>query len=172
MSDTKPGTDVQTVDEQASTEVATIIDQKLLEQFAEMAVMIPADLGGGTEDILRKILSAKTWDQIDEPWRSTSVDDILGKHLRVTKVTRRPSTYDGGLGMFLIVHLKDIKGGKEYVKSTGSISVVGQFAALYAMGARDIIIEWCKAKRPSESGYFPQHIVIHSAAVAAEDGSA
>lgn len=172
MSDAKPGTEVQTVDDQAATEVATIIDQKLLEQFAEMAVMIPADLGGGTEDILRKILSAKTWDQIDEPWRSTSVDDILTKRLRVTKVTRRPSTFEGGLGMFLIVHLTDIKGGKEYVKSTGSVAVVGQFAALYAMGAKDIIIEWCKAKRPSESGYFPQHIVIHSATVAGQNGSA
>lgn len=172
MSQDKPGTDVQTVDNQASAEVATITDQKLLEQFAEMAVMIPADLGGGTEDILRKILSAKTWDQIDEPWRSTSVDDILGKHLRVTKVTRRPSTYEGGLGMFLTVHLRDARDGKEYVKSTGSVAVVGQFAALYAMGATAITIEWCKAKRPTESGYYPQHIIIHDAAVASQNGSA
>lgn len=172
MSQTKPGTDVQTVDDQSATEVATIIDQKLLEQFAEMAVMIPADLGGGTEDILRKVLSAKTWDQIDEPWRSTDVDDIIGKRLRVTKVTRRPSTFDGGLGMFLIVHLKDVRDNKEYVKSTGSIAVVGQFAALYAMGATAITIEWCKAKRPTEAGYYPQHIVIHDATVASRNGTA
>ena len=172
MSKDQTSTEVQTLAEQESAEVATIIDQKLLEQFAEMAVMIPAEMDGGTEEILRKVLSAKSWSEIDEPWRSTQIDDILGKRMRVVKVTRRPSTFAGGLGMFLIVRLKDIRDGKEYVKATGSIAVVGQFAALYAMGATAITIEWCKAPRPTERGYFPQHIVIHDATTASRDGSA
>lgn len=172
MSKDEASTEVATVDEQAAAEVATIIDPVLLQQFAEMAVMIPAETDGGTESILRKILSAKTWTEVDEPWRTTSVDDILGKRLRVTKVTRRPSTYQDGLGMFLIVHLRDTRDQKEYVKTTGSVSVVGQFAALYAMGAQAITIEWCKAKRPTEGGYFPQHIIIHDAHVPGPDGGA
>lgn len=165
MSNDKASTDVATVDEQEAAEVATIIDPALLQQFAEMAVMIPAEMDGGTEDILRKVLSAKTWSEIDEPWQTTSVDDILGKRLRVTKVTRRPSTFADGLGMFLIIHLRDTRTGKEYVKTTGSIAVVGQFAALYAMGATAVTIEWCKAPRPTEKGYYPQHIRIHDAHV-------
>jgi phosphoribosylaminoimidazole (AIR) synthetase len=163
-------TEMTTVDEQAAAEVATIIDPVLLQQFAEMAVMIPAEVEGGTEDILRKVLSAKTWSQVDEPWRTTDVDDILRKRLRVVKVTRRPSTFAQGLGMFLIVKLRDPRDGQEYVKTTGSVAVVGQFAALYAMGATAMTIEWCKAERPTEQGYYPQHIVIHDAHVPGVDG--
>lgn len=159
-----PGTDV---DNQQSQEVALINDAKLLEQFAEMAVMIPADLGGGTEDILRKILSAKTWDQLDEPWQTSQVDDILGKTLRITKVVRRPSTYAGGLGVFLVVHLTDTKTGKEYVKTTGSVSVVGQIARAYALGVTAMTVQWCRAERPSESGYYPQHLKVLDAATPA-----
>lgn len=148
------------VDDQESAEVATITDRALLEQFAEMAVMIPAEIAGGTEDILRKVLSAKTWDQVDEPWEATDVSDILGKHLQVRSVSRRPSTFKGGLGIFLIIKLYDARARKEYVKATGSVAIVGQFAALYAMRATAITIEWCRAERPSESGYYPQHIKV------------
>lgn len=153
------------VDEQQSQEVALINDAKLLESFAEMAVMIPADLGGGTEDILRKILSAKTWDELDEPWETSEVDDILGKHLHVTKVTRRPSTFRSGLGVFLVVHLLDTKTRKEYVKTTGSVAVVGQLARAYALGVTALTIEWCRADRPTDSGYYPQHLRIIDAAM-------
>src|SRR5690349_758311 len=127
-------TPVTDVDQQQSAEVALINDTALLEQFAEMAVMIPADLGGGTEDILRKILSAKTWDELDEPWETSEIDDILGKTLHITRVQRRPSTFRGGLGVFLVIHMTDTRNGKEYVKTTGSVSVVGQIARAYALG--------------------------------------
>lgn len=152
------------VDEQQSAEVALINDARLLEQFAEMAVMIPADPGGGTEDIIRKILAATTWDQLDEPWETSSVDDILGKRLRVVSVTRRPSTYNSGLRIFLIVKLVDPRTSKEYVKTTGSASVVAQFARAYALGITAMTIEWCRADRATENGYYPQHLKIHDAA--------
>lgn len=155
----------ETVDQQASTEVATITDRKLLEKFAEMAVALPSEIDEGTEDILRKVLSATTWQEVDQPWRTSDVDDIVGKELRVTKVTRRPSTFDGGLGIFLIVKLIDPRTEQEYVKTTGSISVVGQFASLYFLGATAITIRWCKSKTPTDRGYWPQHIEIVDAHV-------
>jgi hypothetical protein len=157
---TRNDTPSQDVDQQQSAEVALVQDAALLAQFAEMAVMIPADLGGGTEDILRKILGAATWDELDEPWETSEIDDILGKTLHVTKVTRRPSTLKGGLGMFLVVHLQDAKTGQEYVKTTGSIAIVGQFARAYALGVKAMTIQWCRAERPSESGYYPQHLKV------------
>lgn len=150
--------------EQASTEVALINDAALLEHFAEMAVMIPSEDGSGTENILRKILSAKTWDELDEPWETSDIDDILGKDLSVTKVTRRPSSYAGGLGVFLVVHLMDQKTGQEYVKTTGSVSVVAQFARAYALGITAMTIRWLRSDRPSENGYYPQHLRIIDAA--------
>lgn len=149
---------------QADAEVAVIEDRELLRQFGEMAVMIPADDGSGAEDILRKLLTAKTWDQLNQPWESSEIDDILGKQLRITKVTRRPSTMAGGLGIFLVVHLRDAKTGQEYVKTTSSVSVVGQLAWLYSQGATAMLIEWCRADRPSQSGFYPQHLRIIDAA--------
>lgn len=153
-------TQVATVDEQASSEVAILQDKQLLERFADMAVMIPAEDGGGTESILRQLLSAQTWADLNEPWESTDIDDIIGKHLRLESVVRRPSTFAGGLGQFLIVKCSDQKTGKKYVKTTGSISVVGAFAWLYATGTTAVLFEWCKAARPTEQGFYPQHIRI------------
>jgi hypothetical protein len=149
----------------SDAEVALINDHKLLEQFAEMATAIPADLGGGTEDIVAKILSATTWDQLDEPWETSAIDDILGLTLHVTKVTRRPSTYQGGLGVFLVVHLTDTKTGKEYVKTTGAISVVAQLVRAYFMGVTALTIQWVRAERPSANGYYPQHLKVVDAAM-------
>jgi hypothetical protein len=161
------------VDDTQGAEVATITDQALLQQFAEMAVMIPADIGGGTEDILRKVLSATTWDELDEPWETSQVEDILGKRLKITSVVRRPSTLKGGLGVFLVIHLTDIRTGQEYVKTTGSVSVVGQIAAAYARGWMPILVEWCRAERPSQNGFYPQHLkVLDSFAAGQGDATA
>lgn len=154
--------DSQAIDvaEQASNEVALINDAALLEQFAEMAVAIPSDVGGGTEDILRKILSATTWDELDEPWETSDVEDILGKQLRITSVVRRRSTFAGGLGIFVIVKLTDPKTGTEYVKTTGSISVVAQLARAYFLGVTNMLVEWQRADRPTEKGFYPQHLRV------------
>lgn len=156
-SSTQPGTQV---DDVQRAEVATIEDPKVLQQFAEMAVMIPSDIGGGTESILRKILSAKTWDELDEPWETSDVDDILGKRLKITGVVRRPSTMAGGLGVFLVVHMEDVHTGKKYTKTTGSVSIVGQIAAAYARNWMPILVEWCRAERPTENGFYPQHLKV------------
>lgn len=172
MASTKEAEVATTVDEQQSQDVALITDRKLLEQWAERATAIPAELDGGTEDILRKVFSATSWAQIDEPWRTTDVDDIVGKTLRLTKVTRRPSTFESGVGVFLIVKLTDARDGKEYVKTTGSIAVVGQLAQLFYLGATAIQIKWCKAKRPTEQGFYPQHLEIVDAHVPGQGDSA
>lgn len=159
MARNKPETTV-TVDEQQSQEVALIIDKKVLEQFAEMAVAIPSEGGGGIDEMLTKIMAATSWDQLDEPWRSTNIDDILGKPMRVKSYWRRPSTYAGGLGIFLVVKLEDPKTGKEITKSTGSVMVVGQLAAAWFKGYTNLLIKWCRADRPSANGFYPQHLEI------------
>lgn len=154
-----------TEQEQASAEVATITDMDLLRQFGEMAVAIPAEPGGGTEDILKRVLGAKTWDELDQPWRTSDIKDILGKRLRLVSVNRRPSTFDGGLGQFCVVKLTDPRDGKEYVKTTSSVAIVGQLAWLYFNNATAVTVEWCQATRATERGYFPQHLIIHDAHV-------
>lgn len=151
------------VDEQQSAEVALINNAAILTMFAEMAVMIPADDGNATEDILNQILTAETWDQLDAPWEVSPIDDVLGKQLRIVSAKRLPSTFAGGLGVFLVLGLRDIVTGKEYVKTTGSVSVVAQVARAYALQCTDVIVEWKRADRASKNGYFPQHLKVLSA---------
>jgi len=146
-------------DQQAGAEVAEL-DPALLARFAEMAVAIPSEAAGGAEDILKSLLSAKTWEDLNKPWETSDVEDIRGKRLRLVSANRRPSRFKGGLRMFLVVKLTDPKDGKEYVKTTSSINVVGTLAWLYFMGATAVTIEWFKAEEPTEAGFYPQHIKI------------
>lgn len=147
------------------------IDEQLLRQFGEMAVAIPSDDGSGTDDILRKILSARTWDDLDAPWETSDVSDLAGKTLHITKVTRRPSRKRGGLGIFLVVHMTDAKTGQEHVKTTGSVSVVGQLAWLYFKGATAVTVKWHRADEPTEGGFYPQHLEIVDAHVPDSQGA-
>jgi hypothetical protein len=146
-------------DQQASTEVAEL-DPQLLAMFAEMAVAIPAETAGGAEDILKALLSAKSWEDLNKPWETSDVEDIKGKRLRLVSAVRRPSRFKGGLRMFLVVKLLDPKDGKEYVKTTSSINVVGTLAWLYFRGAQAVTLEWFRAEEATESGFFPQHIKV------------
>lgn len=150
--------------------VAVITDPALLARFAEMATAIPAMEEKGMEDILRQVFAAKTWQDVDKPWRTSRVDDIIGKDLRVTSVRRLPSRYRDGLGIFLVVKMWDAREQKEYVKATGAIAVVGQFVQLYFMGVTALTIRWCQAKEPTEDGYYPQHLEIIDAHVPGQDG--
>jgi hypothetical protein len=146
--------------EQAKAEVELFTNKRLLEQFAEMAVAIPREDGDGTENILTQLFAAESWDDLNTPWDTSSVDDIIGKRLKLTHVTRRPSTFSGGLGQFLVCHLTDIRTGKTYVKSTGSIAIVGQIAMAYFKGWMPLQVEWVKAERATENGYYPQHLKL------------
>lgn len=159
------------VDDQASAEVATITNHALLTKFAEMVTMIPAEDGNGTENILAQILGATKWEQLDEPWDATDVDDIIGRRLKLTRATRRPSTIGGGLGIFLVVHLEDPSTGATFVKTTGSIAVVGQIVAAYARNWMPLLVEWRKSDRPTEQGYYPQHLIIHDSFATSGDAA-
>lgn len=150
----------QTVDEQQKADVAVINNERLLAKFAEMAVLIPREDGNGTENILEQILNAETWEALDEPWQSTDVDDILGRRLTLLRAIRRPSSFKDGLGQFVVCFMRDKKTGKEVVKATGAIAIVAQVARAYALQCFPLEIEWCRADRPTENGYYPQHLAV------------
>lgn len=158
-----------TEDKQSDGTVATIIDPGILAMFAEQATAIPAMEDKGMDDILRQIFAATTWQEVDKPWRTSKVDDIVGKELRVTSVRRLPSRYTDGLGIFLVVKLFDPRTQTEYVKATGAISVVGQLVRLFYLRATAITVRWMQAKYPTDEGYYPQHLEVVDAHVPERD---
>ena len=158
-------TAVAVIDATTQTVAVKKLDPRVLAVFAERATAIPAMEDGGQSDILLQIFAAKTWQEVDKPWQTSRVDDLIGKTLRVTSVRRLPSRYKDGLGVFLVVKMVDVRDQKEYVKATGAISVVGQFVQLYFMGATAVTIKWHQSEMPTEDGYFPQHLEIVDAHV-------
>jgi len=149
------------VDAQQAADVAVINNEAIIQKFGEMAVLIPKEDGNGAENILLQILNAETWEDLDKPWQSTDVADILGKRLTLVRAIRRPSSFADGLGQFVVCFMQDKRTGKEIVKATGAVAIVGQVATAYALNCLPLEIEWCQAARPTERGYYPQHLKVY-----------
>lgn len=151
MTDTTehPGTDI---------EVAGTIDPELARQFAQMAMMIPAEREGGADNILASILAAQSWEHLADPWEATNAAALAGKTLLIRDVLRRPSDFRDGLGVFLVVDSVDAGTGAKVVWTTSSVSIVAQLVRAYALGQLPLYAEVIVAKRPTEAGYRPQHL--------------
>jgi hypothetical protein len=121
---------------------------------------VPSEDGGGIERIIEAILSADSWDQVDAPWDTTNVKLLEGKTLRINSITRRPSSFKGGLGIFLVVNATDIGTGEAMVITTGSVNVVAQLVRLYMLESLPVFVKWIVADRPTENGYYPHHLEI------------
>lgn len=150
--------------QQAGSEVAPI-DKGLLAKFAEMATMIPAEGGGGMERILEQILSATSWESLDDPWESSKAEQLAGKILRLDYAERRPSDYRDGLGIFLVLHCVDTANGEQVVVTTSAVSVIGQVVRAYALKAMPLYVEFVIAARATERGYHPHHLKVHGSGV-------
>lgn len=145
--------------QEANAEVE-VIDPAVVERFAKMAMLIPSEDGSGIERIIDAILSAESWETLDDPWDTTNVKTLEGKLLRINSLMRRPSSFKGGLGVFLVVHAINMDKGDKMVITTGSVNVVAQLVRAYALGVLPIFARWVVADRPTENGYYPHHLEI------------
>lgn len=137
------------------------LSENTLKMFANMVTMIPEAEGDAYDAILTSLLGATSWDQLDDPWDSSKTEALIGVEQKITAITRRPSTYKGGLGMFLVVHAEDMRNGKPLVWSTGSVAMVGQLVRAYAAGWLPLYAEIIIAANPTSRGYYPQHLQIN-----------
>lgn len=145
--------------QEPGTEVAPI-SEDLVRRFADMAAMLPAEEGSGSERIIEAILSAGSWEELSDPWESSNGTKLTGKLLKIDVPTRRPSTYAGGLGIFLVVPYTDTANGDAGVFTTSSTSIVAQLVRAYALGAFPVYAEVVVADRPTDRGFLPQHLKI------------
>jgi hypothetical protein len=144
--------------EDSATDV--MISEETRRQFASMAMAIPDADGSGSERIVLAILAAETWDDLDAPWDKEPKDALIDKEMWIHTLMRRPSSYADGLGIFLVVRAKLVDSGREIVFSTSSISVVAQLAKAYLLDALPVLAVLRKADRPTERGYWPQHLEL------------
>jgi len=141
-----------------STEL--VISNETRALFASMAMAVPDGDESGAEQIILAILNAKSWDELDDPWNSARADALLNVELRIDSLTRRPSSFADGLGIFLVVHGIRMDTKEPAVWTTGSVGTVAQLVKAYMLGALPLYAVLRQAERPTERGYYPHHLEI------------
>jgi hypothetical protein len=150
----------KTVTKKDDTVTELQLSPETLKTFAGMATMIPEAEGSAYDSILSSIFNVTSWDQLDDPWDTTKTEMLQGVEMKITAITRRNSSYRGGLGLFLVVHATDMRSEKSLVWTTGSVAIVGQLVVAYARGWFPLYAELVTATEPTDNGYYPQHLKI------------
>lgn len=144
------------------TEVATVVSPATMALFAQMAVGIPeSDDTEAYDNIVLQLLSATDVDGLNAPWDTDDAEKLTGYRLRIESITRRPSDYAEGLGLYLICKGTNMGTGETFVWTTGSVSVVAQLARAWYLEQFPVIGELVIADTPTKNGYRPQHLTIH-----------
>lgn len=148
------------------TDVVPVVSQATMALFASMAVNIPeADDSDAYESIVTQLLSADGVDALNAPWEANKADQLAGKRIKVEQITRRPSDYKEGLGIYLVIKGTDLATGEAVTVTLGSVSVVAQLARIHHLGALPAIVELTVADRPTAKGYRPMHLKVLSLSV-------
>lgn len=130
------------------------------QKFQQMATIIPVTESDGGFGIVLDILSADDLFDLDQTWQEKDLDKLLKRKLVFDSVTRSDSSYQDGLGVFLVVRCTDPENGEEVVFSTGSVNIVAQLVKAHVMGAFPFVGRVIQAEKASANGYYPQHIQI------------
>lgn len=156
------------------TELATMpqLSPELVQKFAQMAMLIPSETTDAMDSIISAILAAPTWEHLADPWESVGAEKLAGKMFRIDSITRRPSQFQDGLGLFLVVHITDTRTGESSVFTTSSTAVVAQLVHAYVSGWLPLYAELVVAERVTEKGYRPHHLKFHGQAQPASSTAA
>lgn len=149
-----------TEQETPSTDIAIAgeLSGELVQQFAQMAMVIPSEQGDAVESILAAILAAPSWEKLDQPWDSDGMEKLKGVTFRIDSLIRRPSQFRDGMGIFLVIHATHGKTGERIVITTSSTSVVAQLVVAYCKNWLPLWATVVIAERPTEAGYYPHHL--------------
>lgn len=126
--------------------------------FEAILTEIPDAGGEGVENILEQIAAANDVTGLDEPWRAGGLGKYVDRPLRIDGIRKLPSDFGSGLSYFLVVDGADLETGEKVVATTGSMSVVGQLAKAWALGAFPCVVIPRLAKRKTKDGFYPQHL--------------
>jgi len=136
------------------------IRAETLAAFEAMIVDVPEAGGEAFESILGSIIRGNDVLDLDAPWRSAGLEELVNVPIVVLAIRKMPSDYQGGLPWFLVVDYADAGTGELSTFTTGAVSVVAQLVKAWAMGALPLACTLRQSERPSRAGYYPQHLEI------------
>lgn len=128
--------------------------------YESMIADVPDAGGDAFDSILGTIAQAADVADLDAPWRSAGLDDVIDRPLLIGGIRKMPSDFGAGLPWFLVVDAADAESGEVVTFTTGAVSVVAQLVKAWQMGAFPLAATLRQSARPSRSGYFPQHLEI------------
>lgn len=134
---------------------------ELVRQFSEMAMMLPETESDSGASIIEAILGAVDVQDLDAPWDTKDPDALLNEWQIITEASRSLSTYKESLGVFLVVTAVLENTGEEITWTSGSMAVVAQLVKAYAADHFPLRAKLVRADKPTASGYWPHHLVVH-----------
>lgn len=136
------------------------IPAALLAQLEDAVKLVPTENGAGMEGMLSRLLAATSIADLNKPWESTSGRLLAGRTLSIRGIIQRPSTFAGGVTIFLVVDSVDMKTGEEVTWTTSAIMTVMQLVMAYKLGFFPLTAEVVVAERPTAGGFYPYHLNV------------
>ena len=147
----------------ADSDAPAKLSAEAAERVRVIVALIPGDDGNGAERIVTQLLEAQTIDDLNAPWGGTSGRALAGKRLAIRGITKRPSSYEDGAGVFLVADAVDAKTGEQATFTTSSLSTVIQLSRCHQLGLFPVIADVIVAERPTARGFYPYHLNIVAA---------
>lgn len=137
-----------------------VIPQAMLDRIEQAVASIPdADTDGGW-GLLNQLFTATEMDDLNRPWQGTSGKTLAGRRLLIRSVSRRPSAFDGGPEIFLVVDSVDLGNGEQITWTSSALAVIVQLAVAYNRDWLPIVAEVTAAAKPTKSGFVPYHLNV------------
>ena len=156
MTDTAPPPAPETV------QAITVIDDQpgLRQAWLMLAEQIPSSSDDAYASILRTLYNADSPEQLNDPWAAEGLKNWIDRAVTIRGIKRLPSSFDQGLGFFLVMDCTDPTTGKDFIATTGSVAIVAQLAKAYTSGWLPLSVIPRKPARESLNGNVPLHLQV------------
>lgn len=88
----------------------------------------------GQERVLAQLLAAESPEDLNRPWVPIGIEQQMDTPFQILRVTRRPSDFQDGIGVYVLIHAIDVRSGEPVVRSTGSINIIAQLIMAHTRG--------------------------------------
>lgn len=153
MTDTqRPTTEVVDAATNLTTELGAT------EAMTLMVDELPEADGDAMDRILAQLLTAETPGDLNRPWEASGIEHLLDVSLLIKTVTRAPSDFADGIGVYVVITAENIRTDREIVVTTGSTAVIAQLIMAHRNGWLPIVATPRGPKRPPKNGRTPYHL--------------
>lgn len=141
-------------------EAPLVIRPDLRAELERMLDAVPESDGEAWDRIITQIVTAGTPDELDTPWRAEGLKVYRNRRVLIRSIRRVPSSFEGGLGFFLVVEGADADSGETFTATTSSLAVVVQLLKAYDAGMLPLLCIPRLADKATERGFLPMHLEV------------